>query len=471
MQPCLDKVSALRGSVVWFVGDLCSHTGIGWCRPVPECCKLFAERGTLIVVECLPKSKNTTFSVLFHISRCPRICPWTKVWSIHYYPFRKPACSWRSKAKTAAVMCWIEVRMENVVDDSKSFCLSSLACSSVISSRHPHSMVDPDFVLSSPVDCQSPVDLLVCLHACHSRSHLGFFCKSFSVLFFVSSCKGLDLYRSPCSEMQHCLRLQWFGTQEFLLLLSPFLCCLPDICRYASRFGSLLTAYHRFGWNCQGFDEVVNGQPCFILEKDGHFLSTMRILLWLTKKCFAMLTVFAFFKLESFYHQQVITTSNVCVPHHLYCYRKQSTCCWWWCGLPGFEFFHLVMIISVCKLSCVQKGYWWWPNRSVDIDWWVFHHCMSGHLFHVNPRLFLSSLCGCRPSLWSLLPEAKRRVRRCLPDFLMVCCRNDLSPVHQRFVHQRCLLEYNRLCQRAWHTCSSFLRKAGIHFFAFNHKM
>ena len=87
--------------------------------------------------------------------------------------------------------------MKDVVDDSKSFCLSSLACSPVISLRLPHSKGDPDFVLSSPVDCQSSVDLLACLHASHSKSHLGFFCKSFSVLFFVSSCKGLDLYLFP----------------------------------------------------------------------------------------------------------------------------------------------------------------------------------------------------------------------------------------------------------------------------------
>ena len=235
------------------------------------------QRGTVIVVECFPKSKNTTFSELFHKCGCPGKCPWTKVWSIHYYPFRKPACSWRSKAKTGAVMCWTEVRMKNVVDDSKSsLSLSSLAYSSVISSHLPHLKGDPYFVLSSPVDCQSSVDLLVCLRACHSRSHLGFFCKSFNVLFFVSSCKGLDLYLSPCSELQHCLRLQWVGTQEFLLLLSTFFCCLPDICRYTPRFGSLLTAYHRFGWICQGFVEVVNGQPYFILEKDKHLLSTMQ---------------------------------------------------------------------------------------------------------------------------------------------------------------------------------------------------
>ena len=87
--------------------------------------------------------------------------------------------------------------MKNVVDDSKSsLSLSSLAYSSVISLHPPHSKGDSYFVLSSSVDCQSSVDLLACLHACHSRSHLGFSCKSFNVLFFVS-CKGLDLYLSP----------------------------------------------------------------------------------------------------------------------------------------------------------------------------------------------------------------------------------------------------------------------------------
>ena len=95
--------------------------------------------------------------------------------------------------------------MKDFVDDSKAFCPSGLTCSSVISLRLLHSEGDPDSILSSPVDCQSPVDLLTCLHACHSRSHLGIFCKSFNVLFFVSSCKGLDLYLSPCSELQHCL--------------------------------------------------------------------------------------------------------------------------------------------------------------------------------------------------------------------------------------------------------------------------
>ena len=130
--------------------------------------------------------------------------------------------------------------MKDFVDDSKAFCLSSLTCSSVISLRLLHSEGDPDSILSSPVDCQSPVDLLTC--------HLGFFCKSFGVLFFISSCKGLDLYLFPCSEAA-ALSFSFNDLEP----KSFFFCCLLSSASFRTTadmhpgFGSLLTAYHRFG--------------------------------------------------------------------------------------------------------------------------------------------------------------------------------------------------------------------------------
>ena len=111
MHPCLTPVSTLKGSVTWLLcmtrpskfsykacmmfTNLC---GIPWCSEIFQC------DGQCRLSNAFSKSTNTTYKELIHSCDYSRISRRTKMWSLHDFPFLKPACSWRSGLSTAVVM-------------------------------------------------------------------------------------------------------------------------------------------------------------------------------------------------------------------------------------------------------------------------------------------------------------------------------------------------------------------------------
>ena len=65
-------------------------------------------------------STNTTYNDLIHSYDCSRIWLWTKMWSMHNFPYLKPACCWCSSFSTAAGMRWRTMRQKilQVMDSS-----------------------------------------------------------------------------------------------------------------------------------------------------------------------------------------------------------------------------------------------------------------------------------------------------------------------------------------------------------------
>ena len=110
---CLTLVTTQRGSISWLFSmtryskflykalkiftDFC---GILWCRII------FKSHGRRKLSKAFSNSMNTTYKELFHSCDCSRIWRRTNMWSMHDFPFLKPACSWRSSLSTAVVMRW-----------------------------------------------------------------------------------------------------------------------------------------------------------------------------------------------------------------------------------------------------------------------------------------------------------------------------------------------------------------------------
>ena len=113
MHPCLTPVSTLKGSVIWL---LCmtrqsmfsykawmmfsNFCGISWCR------RMFHSYGRCRPSRSFSESTNTTYKDLLHSCDCSRIWCRTKMWSMLYFPFLKPACSWHSSLSTAVMLFW-----------------------------------------------------------------------------------------------------------------------------------------------------------------------------------------------------------------------------------------------------------------------------------------------------------------------------------------------------------------------------
>ena len=122
MHPCLTPVSTLTGSVSWL---LCmtwhlifsykawvmftSFSGIPWCH------RILQSDGRCSLSKAFSNFMITAYRELFHSCDCSWIWRGTRMWSMHGFPFLKPACSWCSCLSTAVVMCWRMMRQKTLM--------------------------------------------------------------------------------------------------------------------------------------------------------------------------------------------------------------------------------------------------------------------------------------------------------------------------------------------------------------------
>ena len=83
--------------------------GIKWCR------RIFQSDDRCRLSRTFSKSTNTTYKELFYSCDCSRIWRRTKMWSMHDFPFLKPACSWRCSLSTAVVMRMRMMRLKTLL--------------------------------------------------------------------------------------------------------------------------------------------------------------------------------------------------------------------------------------------------------------------------------------------------------------------------------------------------------------------
>ena len=113
MHPCLTLMSTLKGYVTWL---LCMtwhskflykawmmFTNFCW---IPWCRRIFQCDGRCRLSRTFSTSTSTTYKELFHSCDYSSILRRTKMWSIHDFPFLKPACSWCSSLSTAVLKRW-----------------------------------------------------------------------------------------------------------------------------------------------------------------------------------------------------------------------------------------------------------------------------------------------------------------------------------------------------------------------------
>ena len=88
---------------------LTNFCGILWCR------RIFQSDGRCRLSRAFSKSTNTAYKEQFHSRDCSRIWRRTKMWSMHDFPFLKPARSWRSSSSTGVVMRWRTMRQKTLL--------------------------------------------------------------------------------------------------------------------------------------------------------------------------------------------------------------------------------------------------------------------------------------------------------------------------------------------------------------------